>query len=182
MTVFRVPEAVWCVGVCWGADKMEDWDQEKLESVVASKGNEYKNVNKPTEIVRRTPSSPLCPQVTPCPPQGPLALAPPLLLPACAACWASMAGWGWGARPGGCAGGCLCRCASTSWRPWRPRVTVGSGCAPTAARSACTATRCPGYVLKSQMKQLLEEEAQNRDECGGAHRAGAAHDQEPDQS
>lgn len=29
---------------------MEDWDQEKLEQVVASKSNEY-NKNKPTDIV-----------------------------------------------------------------------------------------------------------------------------------
>lgn len=29
---------------------MEDWDQEKLEKVVASKSNEY-NKNKPTDIV-----------------------------------------------------------------------------------------------------------------------------------
>ncbi|XP_057779027.1 zinc finger CCCH domain-containing protein 11-like isoform X2 [Salvia miltiorrhiza] len=30
---------------------MEDWDQEKLEKVVASKSNEYNNMNKPTDIV-----------------------------------------------------------------------------------------------------------------------------------
>ena len=30
---------------------MEDWDQDKLEQVVATKGSEYKNANKPTEIV-----------------------------------------------------------------------------------------------------------------------------------
>lgn len=30
---------------------MEDWDQETLEKVIASKGKEY-NQNKPTEIVR----------------------------------------------------------------------------------------------------------------------------------
>lgn len=29
---------------------MEDWDQETLEKVIASKSNEY-NKNKPTEIV-----------------------------------------------------------------------------------------------------------------------------------
>jgi hypothetical protein len=34
------------------ADTMEDWDQKKLEEVVASKGSEYKNSNKPTDIVR----------------------------------------------------------------------------------------------------------------------------------
>lgn len=30
---------------------MEDWDQETLEKVVASKSNEYNNKNKPTDIV-----------------------------------------------------------------------------------------------------------------------------------
>jgi hypothetical protein len=33
------------------AETMDDWDQEKLEKVVESKGMEYSN-NKPTEIVR----------------------------------------------------------------------------------------------------------------------------------
>lgn len=33
-----------------GQETMEDWDQEKLEKVVASKSNEY-NKNKPTDIV-----------------------------------------------------------------------------------------------------------------------------------
>lgn len=31
---------------------MEDWDQEKLEKVVEQKGKEYKNANRPTDIVR----------------------------------------------------------------------------------------------------------------------------------
>lgn len=56
---------------------MEDWDQEKLESVVASKGTEYKNANKPTEIVRSPQGTP-----TPAPPR-PLPLWPAYSLVNC---------------------------------------------------------------------------------------------------
>ncbi|CAI7927845.1 unnamed protein product [Closterium sp. NIES-54] len=86
------------------ADKMEDWDQAKLEQVVASKGAEYKNANKPTEIV--------CKHFL-------------------EAVEKKQYGWFWACPNGG--KDCMYRHALP-----------------------------PGYVLKSQMKALLEEEQANK--------------------
>ncbi|CAI5465951.1 unnamed protein product [Closterium sp. Yama58-4] len=85
-------------------DKMEDWDQAKLEQVVASKGAEYKNANKPTEIVCK------------------------YFLEAVEK---KQYGWFWVCPNGG--KDCMYRHALP-----------------------------PGYVLKSQMKALLEEEQANK--------------------
>ncbi|GJP32805.1 hypothetical protein CLOM_g193 [Closterium sp. NIES-68] len=85
-------------------DKMEDWDQAKLEQVVASKGAEYKNANKPTEIV--------CKHFLD-------------------AVEKKQYGWFWVCPNGG--KDCMYRHALP-----------------------------PGYVLKSQMKALLEEEQANK--------------------
>ncbi|CAI7814820.1 unnamed protein product [Closterium sp. NIES-53] len=85
-------------------DKMEDWDQAKLEQVVASKGAEYKNANKPTEIV--------CKHFL-------------------EAVEKKQYGWFWACPNGG--KDCMYRHALP-----------------------------PGYVLKSQMKALLEEEQANK--------------------
>lgn len=84
-------------------DKMEDWDQKKLEEVVAQKGAEYKNANRPTEIV--------CKHFL-------------------EAVEKKQYGWFWVCPNGG--KDCMYRHALP-----------------------------PGYVLKSQMKALLEEEAAN---------------------
>lgn len=85
-------------------DGMEDWDQDKLEEAVAAKGNEYKNSNKPTEIV--------CKHFLD-------------------AIEKRQYGWFWTCPNGG---------KECMYRHALP----------------------PGYVLKSQMKQLLEEASANK--------------------
>ncbi|KAL8508877.1 hypothetical protein ACS0TY_016183 [Phlomoides rotata] len=83
-------------------ETMEDWDQEKLEQVVASKSNEY-NKNKPTDIVCK------------------------FFLEAVEK---KQYGWFWT-----CPNGSICH-----YRHALP----------------------PGYILKSQMKALLQEESDNK--------------------
>ena len=85
-------------------DNMEEWDQAKLEEVVASKGAEYKNANRPTDIV--------CKHFLD-------------------AVEKKQYGWFW---------------------------TCPNGNKECMYRHALP----PGYVLKSQMKLLLEEESANR--------------------
>lgn len=47
---------IFCLNLSEENSTMDDWDQETLEKVVASKSNEY-NKNKPTDIVSRVPVS-----------------------------------------------------------------------------------------------------------------------------
>lgn len=85
-------------------DTMEDWDQDKLEQVVATKGNEYKNENRATHIV--------CKHFLD-------------------AVERRQYGWFWACPNGG---------KECMYRHALP----------------------PGYVLKSQMKALLDEENANK--------------------
>eukprot|EP00897_Mesotaenium_endlicherianum_P007576 jgi/Mesen1/6847/ME000351S05962 len=85
-------------------DTMEDWDQDKLEQAVLEKEKEYKNSNKPTDIVCK------------------------FFLEAIEK---KQYGWFWSCPNGG---------KDCMYRHGLP----------------------PGYVLKSQMKALLEEESANR--------------------